>query len=123
VTGLSLTGAPHSKQRGSGYLIKKSGCSLKIQPVVDVMSGNQITRRVSMALFSTHGELNASSVKDALSTLVKYAAILEENQPSNLALAGQPDLDDTKRDEMIARAILTQDGKIAMAQAINCCGR
>jgi hypothetical protein len=71
-----------------------------------------------MSLFTTHGELNASSVKDALGTLVKYAAILEENTPANTGLAGQPSLNDEKRDELIARAIMTQDGKIALAQAM-----
>ena len=72
-----------------------------------------------MSLFDRQGEMNASSVKDALNTLVKYAAILEENQPHNAALAGQPSLNDEKRDELIARAIMTQEGKIALAQAIN----
>ena len=71
-----------------------------------------------MSLFATHGELNASSVKDALNTLVKYAAIIEENQPSNTALAGRPGLNDEKRDELISRAILTNDGKVALAQAM-----
>jgi hypothetical protein len=71
-----------------------------------------------MSLFTTYGELNASSVKDALGTLVKYAAILEENTPANTGLAGQPSLNDEKRDELIARAIMTQDGKIALAQAM-----
>lgn len=71
-----------------------------------------------MSLFSTKGTTNASSVKDALNTLVKYAAILEEGQPSNSALAGQPSLNNEQRDELIARAILTQDGKLALAQAM-----
>lgn len=71
-----------------------------------------------MNLFSQNGEMNASSVKDALNTLVRYASIMEEGQPSNFALAGQPDLNDTKRDELIARAIYTQDGKHALAQAM-----
>jgi hypothetical protein len=72
----------------------------------------------NMSLFDTHGEMNATSVKDALNTLVKYAAILEENQPANTALAGQPGLNDEKRDELIARAIMTQEGKLALAQAM-----
>ena len=72
-----------------------------------------------MSLFSTHGEMNASSVRDALNTLVKYASILEENRPSNSILAGRPGLNDEKRDELIARAIMTQEGKLALAQAIN----
>ena len=71
-----------------------------------------------MSLFNTRGEMNATSVKDALNTLVKYAAILEENQPSNAALAGRPGLNDEKRDELISRAIMTQEGKIALAQAM-----
>lgn len=71
-----------------------------------------------MSLFSQSGEMNATSVKDALNTLVKYASIIEEGQPSNIALAGQPDLDDAKRDELIARAVFTQDGKYALAQAM-----
>ena len=71
-----------------------------------------------MNMFNTQGQMNASSVKDALQTLVKYAAILEENQPSNMGLAGQTSLSDEKRDDLIARAIMTQDGKIALAQAM-----
>jgi hypothetical protein len=69
-------------------------------------------------MFNNKGELNASSLKDALQTLVKYASILEENQPSNVGLAGQPALSDEKRDELISRAIMTQEGKIALAQAM-----
>ena len=71
-----------------------------------------------MSLFSANGQTNASSIKDALGTLVKYAAILEENQPSNTGLAGQLSFNDDRRDELIARAILTQDGKTALAQAM-----
>lgn len=71
-----------------------------------------------MNMFNSKGEMNASSFKDALQTLVKYAAILEENTPSNQGLAGQPSLSDDKRDELISRAIMTQDGKIALAQAM-----
>ena len=69
-------------------------------------------------MFNNQGAMNASSLKDALQTLVKYAAVLEENQPSNLGLAGQVSLSDDKRDELITRAIMTQEGKIALAQAM-----
>ena len=34
-------------------------------------------------------------------------------------LAGQPGLFETQRDELISRAIMTNDGKVALAQAIN----
>jgi len=71
-----------------------------------------------MNMFSNQGQMNASSLKDALQTLVKYAAVLEENTPSNMGLAGQASLSDDKRDELISRAIMTQDGKIALAQAM-----
>lgn len=71
-----------------------------------------------MTMFNAKGELNASSVKDALMTISKYASILEENQPSNFGLAGQPQLNDQKTDELVARAILTQDGKVALAQVM-----
>lgn len=72
-----------------------------------------------MSMFNTRGEMNASSVRDALNTIVKYASILEDNTPSNTGLAGQPGLNDAKRDELISRAIMTQEGKVALAQAIN----
>lgn len=71
-----------------------------------------------MSYFNARGEMNASSVKEALATLVKYAAILEEGVPSNQALAGRPGLNDEKRDELISRAIMTQEGKLALAQAM-----
>jgi len=71
-----------------------------------------------MNMFSNQGQMNASSLKDALQTLVKYAAVLEENTPSNMGLTGQVALSDDKRDELISRAIMTQDGKIALAQAM-----
>lgn len=70
-------------------------------------------------MFSNNGQLNASSLNDAVQQLVKIASILQDNTPSNMGLAGQPSLSDEKRDELIARAIMTQDGKIALAQAIN----
>lgn len=71
-----------------------------------------------MNMFNSKGEMNASNLRDALQTLVKYAAILEENTPSNTGLAGQPSLSDEKRDELVTRAIMTQEGKIALAQAM-----
>jgi hypothetical protein len=71
-----------------------------------------------MNMFNNKGEINASSVKEALTTIAKYASILEDNQPSNTGLAGQPSLSDDKRDELVSRAIMTQEGKIALAQAM-----
>lgn len=71
-----------------------------------------------MNMFNSKGELNASSVKEAVQVLAKYASILQDNEPSNAGLAGQPGLSDDKRDELITRAIMTQEGKIALAQAM-----
>lgn len=71
-----------------------------------------------MSFFNNKGELNASSMKEALQVLTKYASILEENVPSNLALSGQPSMSDDRRDELISRAIMTHEGKIALAQTM-----
>jgi hypothetical protein len=74
-----------------------------------------------MSLFSTfqkQGELNAGSVKDALANIVKYASILEELQPANTGLAQRPSVTDEQRDELIKRALMTQEGKVALGQAM-----
>jgi len=72
-----------------------------------------------MNMFNNQGEMNASSLRDLAQNLAKYASILENNTPSNMGMAGQPSLSDDKRDELISRAIMTQDGKIALAQAMS----
>lgn len=71
-----------------------------------------------MSYFNTHGDMNAGSIKDALHTLVKYASIIEESAPANQSLAGQPGVTDNRRDELISRAIMTQEGKTALAQSM-----
>lgn len=71
-----------------------------------------------MNMFDSRGQLNAGSLKESLQQLAKFASILEENVPSNQGLAGQVSLSDERRDDMISRAIMTQDGKIALAQAM-----
>jgi hypothetical protein len=43
---------------------------------------------------------------------------MHDGVPSNIALTGNSSLTDDKRDEMITRAIMTQDGKMALAQAM-----
>lgn len=69
-------------------------------------------------LFNTHGEINASNVQEALSQIVKYASVIEDLQPSSNAQATAPSLNDTQRDEMIKQALMTQEGKIALGQAM-----
>ena len=69
-------------------------------------------------IFNTHGELNAANVQDALSQIVKYASVIEELNPSNSIQASAPSLNDEQRDEMIKQALMTQEGKIALGQAM-----
>jgi hypothetical protein len=69
-------------------------------------------------LFNNEGQLNASNLQDAFTQLAKIASHLEANTPSNLALAGQASLNTEKRDQLVERAVMSQDGKIALAQAM-----
>ena len=69
-------------------------------------------------IFNAKGELNASNLQDAFQQLAKFASVLEENTPSNLTLAGQPSPTDETRDSLVERAIMSQEGKIALAQAM-----
>lgn len=71
-----------------------------------------------MALFDTKGELNAISQRDALQSLVKMAKLIEENANSSNTLVGRTSASDHATDEMIKRALLTTDGKIALGQAM-----
>jgi len=69
-------------------------------------------------LFNTHGEINASNVQEALTQIVKYASVIEDLQPSSNAQATAPSLNDGQRDDMIKQALMTQEGKIALGQAM-----
>ena len=69
-------------------------------------------------IFNTNGELNAGNVKDALSQIVKYASIVEELQSANDVAGVAPSLNDSQRDDMIKQALMTQEGKIALGQAM-----
>lgn len=69
-------------------------------------------------LFNRQGDLNAGSLRDALSQLVKYASIIEETQSANQSLAGKPSFNDEQRDELIKRALTSEDGKVALGQAM-----
>jgi hypothetical protein len=71
-----------------------------------------------MNLFSQNGQLNASSYKDAIQSIVKLASVLEDGMPSGASLAGQPSLTNTQKDSIIANAINTTEGKVALAQAM-----
>ena len=70
------------------------------------------------SLFNSHGEINASSLREALAVISKVASVMDDNLPANYSLSGQPGMTEEKRDELISRALLTQDGKYALAQAM-----
>jgi hypothetical protein len=68
--------------------------------------------------FNKNGELNANSVRDAFATIAKYASILEDNQPSNLGMSGQPSLSEEQKSDLVRQALQTHEGKIALGQAM-----
>ena len=63
-------------------------------------------------------KINPKKAEKLYTQMAKFASVLEENVPSNLTLAGQPSLSDDKRDSLIERAVMSQEGKIALAQAM-----
>jgi len=71
-----------------------------------------------MSLFNTHGEINALDDRDALQQIVKYASIIQSNQSANQGLAGKPSFTEEQKDELIKRALMTNEGKIALGQAM-----
>ena len=71
-----------------------------------------------MVFFNAQGQLNASNLKDALQSIVRFASLLEDNQSSNTYFSSQPNFNEAKRDDIIAKAISTQEGKVALAQAM-----
>lgn len=72
-------------------------------------------------IFNDKGELNASDRQDAVQQLVRYASIVANSQPSSTfpsdATRG-PSYSTTEREEMLKRALLTQEGKVALGQAM-----
>ncbi len=71
-----------------------------------------------MNLFDNKGQLNAGSNAEALTLITKLASILADNQPSGSALAGSPSLSDTQMNDLMTRAVYTEQGKMALAQAM-----
>jgi hypothetical protein len=74
---------------------------------------------MSNPIFNARGELNASSVQEAFATLAKVAELYQGSggAPSNAGLTA-PGVSDSKRDELVSRAIMTQEGKVVLAQAM-----
>ena len=71
-----------------------------------------------MSVFNTHGEINALDDHDALQQLVKYATLLQRNQSASQSLAGRPSFTEEQKDELIKRALMTNEGKVALGQAM-----
>lgn len=93
-------------------------CTYCTKLVYFILVNTLLTIGTYMNMFSNKGELNASSLKDCLQQLSKFASIMEDNLPSNMGLAGQPSMSDERRDDLISRALNDQQGKIALAQAM-----
>ena len=70
------------------------------------------------SLFNSQGEVNALDSRDALAQIVKYASIIQNNQSSNSGLAGSPSFTEEQKDELIRRALMTQEGKLSLGQAM-----
>jgi len=75
-------------------------------------------RDTKMDMFNNQGQLNAISRDDAFAQMMKYATMLQSNMPSNAGLVGQSSLSEAKRDQLVTTAIMSQEGKIALAQSM-----
>jgi hypothetical protein len=69
-----------------------------------------------MNMFNNRGEMNASSLKDALAQISKFASLMDDNLPSNAGLASS--IPENRRDDLISRAISSTEGKLVLAQAM-----
>lgn len=67
-------------------------------------------------MFNNKGELNASSLKDALAQISKFASLMDDNAPSNASFSSS--VPESQRDALIARAISSQEGKLVLAAAM-----
>jgi len=52
---------------------------------------------MTTGLFNDKGEMNATSVADAVSNLAKYASVIQNHMGSSQALAGKPSYTEQKR--------------------------
>lgn len=68
--------------------------------------------------FNGAGQINANDLQEAAMKLAKYASILQDNTPSNYGMAGQVSMTDEQKQDLMTRAMCTQEGKMALAQAM-----
>lgn len=68
-------------------------------------------------LFNSSGEVNAYDREDSIKQLIKYAHLVS-HEPSNYGMSSAPTFTEQQKDDLIKRALLTQEGKIALGQAM-----
>lgn len=72
-----------------------------------------------MNLFNQKGELNAHDRGEALQHLIRYANMLSSTEPAAAASdADAPSFSDEAKEAMLAQALATQEGKVALGQAM-----
>ena len=70
-----------------------------------------------MSMFNNGGAMNASSKKEAIEKLISYAQALSTGVESN-SPATEPAFSDEQREALLMKALQTERGKIALAQAM-----
>ncbi len=70
-----------------------------------------------MSTFNENGVVNASSKKEALDQLMAYAQALATGPESN-SPAGAPSVSDQEKEALLMKALSSERGKIALAQAM-----
>lgn len=69
-------------------------------------------------LFDSKGRINANDVSEAMQVLSKVASIYQNNNlPSNFGMTS-PSMSDEQRDALVAKALFTNEGKMALAQTM-----
>lgn len=70
-------------------------------------------------IFDAQGNLNAENRADALAQLIRYANLLAGGVPANAApgMTG-PTYSEEQREALLKKALVTQDGKVALGQAM-----
>jgi len=70
-----------------------------------------------MSMFNNSGDMNAYNKKEALDQLVSYAQALATGPNSNQP-AGEPSVSDGEKEALLSKAISTERGRVALAQAM-----
>jgi hypothetical protein len=71
-----------------------------------------------MSYFNSKGELNASSHSEVMQLITKLASVFQDGASSSQGFSGAPSISSEMRDDLVTRAMMTQDGKVALAQAM-----